>query len=111
MFSCCNRGRNPLLPAIKIIQICNQYIDAQTHFQSNKINQAACDLAEGVAREGGAYFAGSICQTGFLYLQGAGKDVVMKKFREEIEIFIQNDVDILIGEVSVQQTHVNPYYV
>lgn len=54
-----------------------------------------------MAREGGAYFVGSICQTGFLYLQGAGKDVVMKKFREEIEIFIQNDVDILIGEVSV----------
>ena len=70
-------------------------------FQLNNINQAACDLAKGVAQEGGVYFAGCICQTGSLYSQGAGKDVVMKKFRKEIEIFIQNNVDILITEVSV----------
>ncbi|XP_078345626.1 betaine--homocysteine S-methyltransferase 1-like isoform X2 [Oculina patagonica] len=64
----------------------------------NTINQAACDLAKGVAQEGGAYLAGSICQTGTLYSKGAGKKVVMKKFREQIEIFIQNNVDILIAE-------------
>lgn len=52
-----------------------------------------------MAQEGGVYFAGCICQTAFLYQKGAGKDVVMKKFRDEIEIFVQNDADILIGEV------------
>ena len=72
-----------------------------TLFQTRNINQAACDLAKGVAQEGGAYVAGCICQTAVLYSQGAGKDVVMKKFRNEIEIFIQNNVDILIAEVSV----------
>ena len=46
------------------------------------------------------YFAGSICQTGTLYSKGAEKDVVMKKFREQVGIFIQNNVDILIAEVS-----------
>ena len=46
------------------------------------------------------YFAGCINQTAFLYSQGAGKDVVMKKFREQIEIFLQNNVDLIIAEVS-----------
>lgn len=67
-------------------------------YGTQRINQAACDLAKGVAQEGGVYFAGCICQTAFLYQKGAGKDVVMKKFRDEIEIFVQNDADILIGE-------------
>ncbi|XP_022798350.1 betaine--homocysteine S-methyltransferase 1-like [Stylophora pistillata] len=67
-------------------------------YGTQKINQAACDLAKGVAQEGGVYFAGCICQTAFLYQKGAGKDVIMKKFRDEIEIFVQNDADILIGE-------------
>ena len=83
----------------QLLLFISDQINAQTLFQTQKINQAACDLAKGVAREGGAYFAGCICQTAFLYQQGAGKDVVMKKFREQIEIFIQNDADILIGEV------------
>ena len=54
-------------------------------FQITKINQAACDLAKEVAKEGGVYFAGCINQTAFLYSQGAGKDVLMKKFREQID--------------------------
>ena len=70
-----------------------------TFFQTTKINQAACDLAKGVAQEGGAVFAGSICQTASLYSSGAGKDVVTKTFRRQIEIFLQNDVDLLIAEV------------
>ena len=69
-------------------------------FQTTKINQAACDLAKEVAKEGGVYFAGSINQTAFLYSQGAGKDMVLKKFREQTEIFLQNNVDLLIAEVS-----------
>ena len=82
-------------------------INHRTLFQTQRINQAACDLAKGVAQEGGVYFAGCICQTAFLYQKGAGKDVVMKKFRDEIEIFVQNDADILIGEVRFP---VSPLY-
>lgn len=67
-------------------------------YGTTKINQAACDLAKEVAKEGGVYFAGCINQTAFLYSQGAGKDVVMKKFREQIEIFLQNNVDLIIAE-------------
>ena len=73
-------------------------------FQTTKINQAACDLAKGVAQEGGALFAGSICQTASLYSSGAGKKVVQEKFKEQIEIFLQNNVDLLIAEVNILQT-------
>lgn len=69
--------------------------------QAKKINQAACDLAKGVAQEGGVYFAGSICQTASLYSCGAGKSAVMRKFKEQVEIFIQNNVDLIIAEVIV----------
>lgn len=63
-----------------------------------KINQAACELAKSVAQEAGVFFAGSICQTASLYSQGAGKETVTKKFREQIGIFIRNDVDLIIAE-------------
>ena len=66
-----------------------------------EINQAACDLAKSVAQEGGVIFAGSICQTAFLYSQGAGKEIVMKKFREQVEIFVQNNVELIIAEVII----------
>lgn len=70
----------------------------QAKYGTTKINQAACNLAKEVAKEGGVYFAGCINQTAFLYLQGAGKEVVMKKFREQIEIFLKNNVDLIIAE-------------
>ena len=69
-------------------------------FQASKINQAACDLAKGVAQEGGVLFAGSICQTASLYSSGAGKKAVMEKFRHQMEIFVEKDVDLIIAEVS-----------
>ena len=59
-----------------------------------------------MAQEGGALFAGSICQTASLYTNGAGKEVVMKKFREQIQIFLQNGVDLLIAEVC----YLLPYF-
>ena len=57
-----------------------------------------------MAQEGGALFAGSICQTASLYSSGAGKKVVQEKFKEQIEIFLQNNVDLLIAEVNILQT-------
>ena len=53
-----------------------------------------------MAREGGAFFAGSICQTASLYSSGAGKKAVMEKFRHQMEIFVEKDVDLVIAEVS-----------
>ena len=67
--------------------------------QNEEINQAACDLAKGVAQEGGVYCAGSICQTASLYTEGAGKQRIQKRFEEQIQIFLRNDMDLLIAEV------------
>ncbi|KAL9957818.1 hypothetical protein ACROYT_G034766 [Oculina patagonica] len=66
--------------------------------QNEEINQAACDLAKGVAQEGGVYSAGSICQTAKLYTQGVGKEQIQKRFEQQIEIFLRNDLDLLIAE-------------
>ena len=53
-----------------------------------------------MAQEGGALFAGSICQTASLYSSGVGKKAVMEKFRHQMEIFVEKDVDLIIAEVS-----------
>lgn len=66
-----------------------------------QLNQAACNIAKGVAKEGGAFVAGCIYQTSSLYSSGAGKEAVLKKFREQIESFLENDVDLLIAEVQL----------
>ncbi|CAH3139041.1 unnamed protein product [Pocillopora meandrina] len=63
-----------------------------------RINQAACDLARQVANEGDALVAGNICQTPS-YMSGLGKEVVQREFQEQIDIFVKNDVDFLIGEL------------
>lgn len=71
--------------------------------QNEEINQSACDLAKGVAQEGGVFSAGSICQTARLYAQGAGKERIQKRFEAQIAIFLKNDLDLLIAEVSKKQ--------
>ena len=71
--------------------------------QNDEINQSACDLAKGVAQEGGVFCAGSICQTARLYAEGAGKERIQKRFEEQIAIFLKNDMDLLIAEVSKKQ--------
>lgn len=52
-----------------------------------------------MAQEGGVYCAGSICQTASLYAEGAGKECIQKRFEEQIQIFLKNDMDLLIAEV------------
>ena len=78
-----------------------------TFLKARNINQAACDLAKGVALEGGALFAGSICQTGTMYTGGAGKEVVQKHFERGIQPFVDNGADFLVAEVCVpsRRTH------
>lgn len=67
-------------------------------FQCTEINQAACELAREVANEGDALVAGNISQTPS-YMSGLGKEVVQKEFQQQIDIFVKNDVDFLIGEL------------
>ena len=66
--------------------------------QCNTINQAACDIAFEVAKEGDALVCGGISQTP-TYLSGKGKEACQKEFNKQIEIFVKNDVDFLIAEV------------
>ncbi|KAL9986130.1 hypothetical protein ACROYT_G000217 [Oculina patagonica] len=61
------------------------------------INQAACDLAREVANEGDALVAGNICAT-TSYMSGLGKEVVQKELQKQIDVFVKNGVDFLIGE-------------
>jgi len=53
-----------------------------------------------VAQEEGVFCAGSICQTATLYIEGAGKERIQKRFEEQIQIFLKNDMDLLIAEVN-----------
>ena len=68
--------------------------------QYEAINQAACDLAKEVANEGDALVAGNISQVP-AYLAGLGKEAVQKEFKKQTDIFVKNDVDFLIGEVTI----------
>ncbi len=70
--------------------------------QGKKINQAACDLAKEVAAEGGASTLGGISQTPS-YLSGKGKAAVQEEFRKQIQVFLDNDLDFLLCEVSSLQ--------
>ena len=68
--------------------------------QCQVINQAACDIAFEVANEGDALVCGGVCQTP-TYLSGKGKEACQKEFEKQIEIFLKNDVDFLLAEVSL----------
>ena len=68
--------------------------------QCQAINQAACDIAFEVANEGDALVCGGVCQTP-TYLSGKGKEACQKEFEKQLEIFLKNDVDFLLAEVSL----------
>lgn len=70
---------------------------AQEKYTGKAINQAACDIAAEVAREGGALVAGGISQTP-TYLSGKGKAAVQEEFRKQVKVFADNKVDFLICE-------------
>ena len=72
--------------------------------QCQAINQAACDIAFEVANEGDALVCGGVCQTP-TYLSGKGKEACQKEFEKQIEIFLKNDVDFLLAEVSFTVVH------
>lgn len=70
---------------------------AQDKHTGKAINQAACDIAAEVAREGNALAAGGISQTPS-YLSGKGKEAVKAEFRKQVEVFVENKMDFLIAE-------------
>ena len=52
-----------------------------------------------MANEGNALTLGGICQSP-TYLSGKGKVAVQEEFRKQINVFVKNDVDFLLCEVS-----------
>ncbi|XP_063873392.1 betaine--homocysteine S-methyltransferase 1-like [Scylla paramamosain] len=62
-----------------------------------QIADAACRIAEEVAKEGDALIAGSITKCAS-YKDGKGKAAVQAQIRSQLELFIKNKVDFLIAE-------------
>ena len=52
-----------------------------------------------MADEGDALVAGNFCQTPS-YMSGLGKEVVQEEFKKQVDVFVKNNVDFLIGEVN-----------
>ena len=67
--------------------------------QGSAVNDEACKIAQEVANEGNALVTGGVSQTPN-YLSGSGKEAVQEQFRKQAEVFIKNDVDFLLAEVS-----------
>ena len=91
----------PYIPHQEIEEFSTRVYRARTVyflFQCELINQAACDLAREVANEGDALVAGNFCQTPS-YMSGLGKEVVQQEFKKQVDVFVKNDVDFLLGEV------------
>ncbi|KXJ18991.1 betaine--homocysteine S-methyltransferase 1 isoform X2 [Exaiptasia diaphana] len=76
----------------------NRGNDASQKIGCEAVNQAACDLAREVANEGDALVAGNICNLPS-YLSGGSKEECQAQFKKQLEVFIKNDVDFLIGEL------------
>lgn len=68
-------------------------------FQTQDINNAACDIAFDVANSGNAMVCGSIPPTKS-FKQGEGKEKVQAEIRRQVEIFMSRKVDFLIAEVK-----------
>ncbi|KAK7071311.1 hypothetical protein SK128_028295 [Halocaridina rubra] len=61
------------------------------------LNKAACRLAHEVANEGNALVAGGVTQSPS-YTQGKGKDAVQSNIRDQVRVFLDNNVDFIICE-------------
>ena len=71
-------------------------------FSVDQINQAACDIACGVAKDKGTIVAAGVTQTGLFQGDGPkpGKEEVQKELRDALRIYKKNDVDLILCEVS-----------
>ncbi|XP_038066777.1 betaine--homocysteine S-methyltransferase 1-like [Patiria miniata] len=68
-----------------------QTIDART------LNLQACDLARQVASQGDALVAGGLSPV-MCYCVDKGKDNVQKEFKKQLDVFMEKDVDFVLGE-------------
>lgn len=66
-------------------------------FTGEQINEAACDLARGVANEGDALVAGGVSQTPS-YVNSKSEEAVKAIFKKQINVFVKKNVDFLIAE-------------
>ncbi|XP_025057185.1 betaine--homocysteine S-methyltransferase 1 isoform X2 [Alligator sinensis] len=62
-----------------------------------KVNEAACDIAQEVSQEGDALVAGGVSQTPS-YLSCKDKAEVKAIFQKQLEVFVKKNVDFLIAE-------------
>uniref|UniRef100_A0A7N5K3S7 Betaine--homocysteine S-methyltransferase 1-like n=1 Tax=Ailuropoda melanoleuca TaxID=9646 RepID=A0A7N5K3S7_AILME len=66
-------------------------------FSGQKINEAACNIAKEVSKEGDALVAGGVSQTPS-YLSNKSESEVKAIFRKQLDVFIKKEVDFLIAE-------------
>ncbi len=71
-------------------------------FKGSDINKAACDHVKKVAAEGDALVASSLTR-GPAYANKEGKKKVQDDFRKQAKIFVDNGMDFLVCEVSINE--------
>jgi betaine-homocysteine S-methyltransferase len=71
-------------------------------FQPILVYRAAAKLAKEVAAEGGALTLGGVSQCPS-YLTGKTKEEVQAEFRKQVKVFVEEDLDFLLCEVSVRR--------
>lgn len=62
------------------------------------INDAACKLAREVANEGQALVIGGVSPTP-TFMNDLGREACIANFKKQVDVFVKNDVDFLLGEV------------
>jgi len=67
------------------------------HLTCDEINQASCDIAKKVSRAKGTMVAGGIIQTA-TFKKKRDREEVQAELREALEIYIKNDIDLIIVE-------------
>ncbi|KAM3611572.1 uncharacterized protein V6R79_020687 [Siganus canaliculatus] len=66
-------------------------------FTGTQINEAACDLASEIAKEGNALVAGGVSQTP-TYVGSKSEAEVKTIFKKQLDVFIKKNVDFLVAE-------------
>ncbi|KAJ7385430.1 hypothetical protein OS493_016514 [Desmophyllum pertusum] len=78
----------------------NRGAEAAAKYGVEAINDAACKLAREVADEGGALVIGGVSPTP-TFMNGLGREACIANFKKQVDVFVKNDVDFLLGETFV----------
>ena len=68
-------------------------------FQSAEINAAACKIAREIANEGDAIVCGGLSPVPG-YVTGKGEEAVRQEFRNQVDVFMEHEVDFVLAEVE-----------